>query len=571
MRSTRWFRSILALAVPLAMVLSGCATSPTQTPSQAAGSAPPPQAAPAAPKRLTVAMMGNPISPIDRFIGGRSGGGVPGAQEFAKMVGSGLTVGRDLDSAFVPQLAEAVPSFENGLWKLNADGTMETTWKIRAGARWHDGTPLTSADILFTTKLEQDKELPVVIDPAYEVIASITAPDPQTVTVTWKSPYITANEFFSIPPVPQHLLEAPYQANKDSFTTLPYWSTGFVGAGPYRVTQWVQDQHAVLEAFDGFVLGKPKIDQIVVKFLVDENAFIANFLAGEVEVSIGKSITYEQAAEIRPQWSAGHLETRPQTVIKMWPQFVEPKPAVMLNVQYRKALFHAINRQELMEGLVPGGGSEVAHSVLLPIEPLFKEGEATAVKYDYDPRKAADMIQALGYTRGADGMFRDATGEILTAQIQATNEAQNTKPSFAIADYWKRIGVAGEVDVVPTQLQNDRRYRAAFPGVALQGSSSGVQRIGELLSSQARTAENNFTGRNYPRYINPEFDVLIKNLFSAIPVQQRTQALQAAIQHMTDQVVMYSLFYSVTPSLISNRVVNAGFYPSWNAHEWDLK
>src|SRR5205823_15053455 len=149
-----------------------------------------------------------------------------------KMVGSGLTVGRDLDSVFVPQLAEAVPSAENGLWKIFPDGTMETTWRIRAGARWHDGTALTSEDLLFTAQLEQDKDLPVVIDPAYGVVASITAPDPQTVTVTWKSPYITADQFFSQPPVPKHILEPPYLANKDSFVGLPYWNTAFVGAGP---------------------------------------------------------------------------------------------------------------------------------------------------------------------------------------------------------------------------------------------------------------------------------------------------------------------------------------------------
>ena len=180
------------------------------------------------------------------------------------------------------------------------------------------------------------------------------------------------------------------------------------------------------------------------------------------------------------------------------------------------------------------------------------------------------MIQQLGYVRGTDGMFRDAAGELLTVQIQATNEAQNTKPSLTIADYWKRIGVAAEVEVVPIQLQNDRRYRATFPGLNLQGSSSGIQRIGELQSAQARTSENNFTGRNYPRYMNPDFDVMVKSLFATIPVAPRTQALQGVIQHMTDQVVMYSLFYAVTPSMISNRMANVGFYPSWNTHEWDV-
>ncbi|HEY3115281.1 MAG TPA: ABC transporter substrate-binding protein [Chloroflexota bacterium] len=555
----------VALLVAMTTVLMGCVAPSGQTTTA------PSVQQPSAPKRITVAMMGNPVSPIDRFIGGRSGGGIPGEAEFAKMVGSGLTVGKDLDSEFMPQLAEAVPSTDNGLWQTFADGTMKTTWKIRSGAMWHDGVALTSSDFLFTTKLEQDKDLPVVVSPGYKIISSIDAPDPQTITVTWKSPFITADVFFADPPIPQHILEQPYQANKDSLAGLRYWSTEFVGAGPYRVTQWVQDQYAILDAFDSFPLGRPKIDQIVVKFLADENAFIGNILAGEIDATLGKSITYEQAEDIKLQWAAGHVETRPETVIKMWPQFLDPKPAIMLNVDYRKALFYAINRQELVDSLVPGRVSAVANSVLLPTEPLFKDAEASAVRYEYDPRKAADLLQQIGYAKGPDGTLRDANGEPLTVQIQATGEAQNTKPSFAIADYWKRIGVAADVDVVPVQLQNDKKYRAEFPGLSLQGSTSGIPKIGELSSSQARVADNNYVGRNYARYANPEFDGLINDLFAAIPTPQRTKALQNAIHWMTDQVVMYSLYYSVAPTMISNRLLNAGFYPSWNSYEWDVK
>ena len=557
------------LVLTVALLLLSCApVTPASPVGDSSNSLEPP---PTAPKRVTTAMMGNPVSPIDRFIGGRSGGGVPGAAEFAKMVGSGLSVGKELDSVFVPQLAEAIPSTDNGLWTISADGTMQTTWKIRQGAQWHDGVPLTSADILFTAQLEQDKDLPVVIDPAYSVISSITAPDPQTVTVTWKKPYITADQFFSLAPVPQHILERPYLSNKDSLVGLPYWNTEFVGAGPYRVSQWVQDQYAILDAFDGFVLGRPRIDQIEVKFLADETAFIGNLLAGGIDATVGKSITYEQGVEITSQWTSGHIETRPETVVKMWPQFVDPNPVILLSQQYRQALFHAINRQEMVDSLVPGGVSSVANSVLLPSEPLFSAGEAAAVTYPYDPGRATDMIQQLGYTKGPDGMFRDGAGQPLTIQIQATDGAQNTKPSFAVADYWKQVGVAADVDVVPIQLQNDKKYRAAFPGVSLQGSSSGVQRIGELRSSEARLAENNYNGRNYPRYMNPEFDGLVNTLFATIPVPDRAQALQQAIHWMTDQVVMYSLYYSVAPTMISNRVQNVGFYPSWNTYEWDVK
>ena len=60
-------------------------------------------------------------------------------------------------------------------------------------------------------------------------------------------------------------------------------------------------------------------------------------------------------------------------------------------------------------------------------------------------------------------------------------------------------------------------------------------------------------------------------IFLAATHPERTQALQRVIQHMTDQVVMYSLYYSIAPTMVSNRMVNVGFYPSWNTYEWDVK
>src|SRR6266540_4764263 len=111
-----------------------------------------------------------------------------GLEYVERLVNAGLA---DADGSGTPQpiLAEAVPSLENGLWKVFPDGRMETTWKLRPGVRWHDGTPLTSADLLFTGRVEQDKTLAWNYNLSYDAVDAITAPDAQTVMVTWKQPY----------------------------------------------------------------------------------------------------------------------------------------------------------------------------------------------------------------------------------------------------------------------------------------------------------------------------------------------------------------------------------------------
>ena len=55
---------------------------------------------------------------------------------------------------YQPQLAVKIPSIEKGSWKLNSDGTMDTTWKLRPNVKWHDGMPFTSADLVFTYQVK---------------------------------------------------------------------------------------------------------------------------------------------------------------------------------------------------------------------------------------------------------------------------------------------------------------------------------------------------------------------------------------------------------------------------------
>src|SRR5437870_372938 len=74
------------------------------------------------------------------------------------LVQSGLTA-RGAARVRYPRLAEAVPSLDNGLWKLLPDGRMETTWRLRDGARWHDGVPVTSDDLQFSLQVGQDREM----------------------------------------------------------------------------------------------------------------------------------------------------------------------------------------------------------------------------------------------------------------------------------------------------------------------------------------------------------------------------------------------------------------------------
>ena len=520
---------------------------------------------PTGPSRIVVAIMSNPPYLYTRLAGTGIGPGAPGLQQ---MLSSGLAE-YEPTGLLRPVLAESVPTVENGLWKVLADGRMETTWKVRSAAKWHDGTPFTAEDVLFGAQVVQDRELTLSRVPGYSYVERLDAPDAQTVVVTWKQTFIQADELFNGAPLPKHLLSTPYAENKATFHLVPYWTNGYISTGPYRLQEWVRDSHIVLRAHDSYPLGRPKIDEVEVRLIPDENTFIANFLAGEILVSLGQSISFEQGEQLRARWPDGKVESLLETEMKMWPQFVNPTPVIVTDVRFRKALMHALNRQEMAETIM-AGVSPVAHTVIQPGVPEYAEVQDAAVKYDYDPRRAAQMIEGLGYTRGADGMFRDSANQVLTVNIQTTPEDNNLKPMYAAADYWSRIGVTSELDPIPPPRQRDVEYRANFPTFNLQAGSGGVRNIQNLRSVDARLAENNYSGRNYARYMNPEFDALIDRYVSSIARAPRMDALRQVVRHMSDQLNILPLYYRAVPSLVSNRLQNVGPDPTWHAHEWTL-
>src|SRR6266540_5881487 len=141
-----------AIAVSLVILLASVACSgPAQpgTPSDQQASA-----HSTGPKRITAAITVNPPSLYGGVTLSGSKGNTGSLQD---LVSAGLSIA-DSQDRLRPELAEEVPTLENGRWKLLSDGRMETSWTIRPQARWHDGAPFSAEDLAFTSVVKQDKD-----------------------------------------------------------------------------------------------------------------------------------------------------------------------------------------------------------------------------------------------------------------------------------------------------------------------------------------------------------------------------------------------------------------------------
>ncbi len=559
------------LVIPLVAMLVACAPGAAPPAGQQAPSQP--QTA-TGPKRLTLAVVSEPVGfslavETQRISVTQAG--------LAYFVFPGLTV-QDHQEALHATVGEAVPSIENGLWKLLPDGRMEVTYPIRQGALWHDGVPLTGEDLVFTVDVVNDKELPQFHMLGLELIDHVEARGNSAV-VTWKQPFANADQLFSMignssrsVPLPKHLLQQDYLNNKATFTELRYWSDEFVGIGPYRLKDWNRGSHLTLQAFDKYVLGRPKIDEIEVKFIPDGNTMVANMMSGGIDMPYGSIVGLDQAVTIKEQWKDGTVAMDPSGWVVAYAQMIDPTPRVVLNVQFRRALMYATDRQQLtdtlMQGLLP-----IADSVFSPGTAEFDATKSGIVHYEYDPARAVRMIEELGYTKGADGVLRDANGPL---QMEVRSYAQRDihhKTLFPLVDFWKQAGIAAEPSARTTIQAQDAREQATFPTFLVLRQGNGLERLIGLHSGQARTAERSFQGTNNGRYQNPEMDALVDRYQATIPMTERMQVATQIVRHYGEQLPTLPLFYDALPIFISNRVANV--YPQgnlgWNVHEWDLK
>ncbi len=564
-------RGLATIAVAV-LLLAGCEAPDAGSRPSAGSGAPALQSA--APKRIVAAIMADPAV-IHRALIFPGHAGQAG--DLADLVSAGLTI-QDNHGVRQPLLAENVPSVDAGTWQLLPDGRMTTTWHIRSNARWHDGAPVTSADMVFTATVGQDRELPEFRAGGYDFVEAVDAPDLTSVTVRWKAPYIWADRMFASGsdafaiPIPSHQLEQPYRESKETFRQLPAWNAEFIGAGPYRVREFMPGTGVQLDAFEDYVLGRPNIDSIEARFITDPNTLTANLLANAVDVTLGSSLALEQSVEVRDQWRDGRLELTYASWIVLYPQFINPNPPVVADVRFRRAMLHAIDRQAMADtiqaGLVP-----VAHSYVSPNEPEFRETEAQVVRYEYDPRRAGQLLEEIGYARTNDGGWQDPQGRRLTMEVRTTSSpAIHTKTFFPMIDYWTRLGIPIDPVVIPVQRLSDLEYRTTHPTFEVVRYPNGAANIWRLHSNQTPLPENKFTGHNRSRYMNPEWDALIDRYLATIPWRERMEVFGQIVHELSDQLYNMGLFYDTKTVLVSNRVigVTADSTP-WNAHRWDVR
>jgi peptide/nickel transport system substrate-binding protein len=302
------------------------------------------------------------------------------------------------DGSVLPALAES--------WTVAPDG-LSWEFKLREGVTFHDGTPFTAEDVVFSFdramaegSLNAQKQL-------FDGINEVTAIDDVTLEIGLDVPKgsLLANLAWG-----DAVIVSP--ASADSNATKP------VGTGPFRFAEWVQGDHVTLEAYPDYWGEKPALERVTFKFISDPTAAFAAMMAGDIDAFPNYPAPENLAQfEADPRFQVLVGSTEGETILAM-NNAREP----FGDIRVREAVARAIDRQAVIDGAMFGYGTPIG-SHFAPHRPAYEDLTGRSA---YDPERATALLEEAGL---GDGFATTLTlpppsyarrgGEIVAAQLRA--------------------------------------------------------------------------------------------------------------------------------------------------------
>ena len=453
-----------------------------------------------------------------------------------------------------PHLAEALPQLNTDTWKVFPDGRMETTYKLKPNLTWQDGTPLTAEDFAFATKLYKDPGLRIFIRTPQQAIDTVLAPDPLTVLIQWKMPNPDAGilSFGDLDPLPMHLLETPYNeylqgtTTPEGFLASSFWTVDYVGAGPYRLERWEPGVQMEGVAFDGYVLGKPKIERIRIRITIDENIVLAAVMAGgQFDYTNSNTLRFEHLMQLKNEWEPsgrGKGIASPGTAVylnlQQRPELVGDE--ALLDVRVRRAIANSLDRTALNDGLFNGIGFPT-ESIVPQSAPFYPELDRLMTKYPLDANRADQLMAEAGYTKDSEGLFANAQGKHVRLDFAVQNSPEIERMQTIASDNWRRRGFDVQPVVMGVVQFTQLQTRHTIPGLGYaQGPSEA-----SYIASEIGSAANGYAGLNRTGWTNPEYERLYTLADTALDQNERGRYVAQMIAIVTEYLPGYPLYFAM--------------------------
>lgn len=485
-------------------------------------------------------------------------------QDITQLVYSGLT--RSLpDGSIIPDLALS--------YEISQDGTAYT-FKLRENAVFHDGTPVTSADVLFTIQTAQNPLVKSLHRADWDGV-SVSAPDAHTVVFKLPKAYAPFLQNTAIGILPEHLWKgiAPNDLPFSPLNTHP------IGSGPYAVKEVATDNTGSatryeLAPFSRFTLGEPHLSRITFLFYQNEEALVKALNARAVNAVAGLS------ASALPEVKRTDVKVLRVALPRVFGVFFnQSRSAVLADSSVRTALESAIDKQLLVQAVLTGSGVPLNS----PIPPGVLPGSSavagtsvasSSVAYtDATIQAARAQLERGGWSfDAASGTWKNSKKLELSFTLATADSPELAATANAVASAWRAVGARVTVQVYPIAELNTNVIRPREYDAILFGEVVGRELD---LFAFWHSSQRNDPGLNLAMYVNSQVDSLLTQARATTDAKTREKLyedFEKAIAKDRPAIFLYAPeFIYIVPEKLLGVSLGALTMPGerfLNVHQW---
>lgn len=419
-------------------------------------------------------------------------------------------------------------------WKALDDKTWE--FKLRRDVKWQDGKPFGAEDVIFSYQRARNVPGSVASYAGYlRTIESMNAKDPYTLVIKTNipNPDLPLN-LASIHIVSKHVGEKSSTEDYNS-------GRAVVGTGPYKFISYTPADRVMMARNDGYWGGKPAWQQVSYRYINNGPARTAALLSGDVDV-IDK-VSVSDLAKLKQSPNISVFPYAGLRVMLLQPSFKPgPNPYItdnagkpldknpLLDVRVRRALSLAINRQAVV-GRILQNTASVANQWM----PKNTFGYNPEVKdIPFDPEQAKKLLAEAGFKDG----FK------LTIHAPNDRYPQGPETAQAVAQFWTRIGVKTQVEVVPWSVYSGRANKNEY-AVSMLAWGNGTGEASYALVNVLATvdAKKGLGASNWGHYSNPAVDKTLDESTAEFDVPKREAILRRSVKLVSDDVGVLPLYH----------------------------
>ena len=485
----------------------------------------------------------------------------------------------DQDGEYQPILAERVPTEANG---DVTNGGATITWHLRQDVVWSDGTPFTSADVLFTYEAASNPDSGSVRTTSFGGITSIEAPDEYTVVVNYETFNSSFLDQFKWGILPAGAGDAADMLNWD-FNRAP------VGTGPFVLTEWVSGDHITLARNDLYrEEGKPYLDELVFQIVPSEEVRTQVMLEGDAQVMMWPG------SNLRDVWDASD-NVRLESVDGIWilrlflnlsdpgdgsPGPENPHP-ILGDPLVREAIALAIDYDTIVNELALGRVTRTTSPFALGWYNCDIPGDP------YDPATAATLLEDAGWIDSDNDGIREASGALYApdgtrltlSMVGYSGFKLLEQTELVIADYLKQVGI--EVNVSNEEMAvlfggwaDQAPRKVGTYDILAYDTGTGInpqQHIADyFLSTSIPTEENGGVGANYTRFASEALDALIIEAGQTPDLADRKALYCQAAEIIHDSYSQIFL-YQFQEGHAFNQALSGNTLSTWGSLTWDVE